>query len=154
MHIGLNIKVDCRIVWKMRWLVPWGRKMCKSRLLVLRQHLMCFWLEDYMNKVSCCFETVLDARGLCWDSQGPVQTGDISYLCVPRVGGRSLVPWQNPSTSGACRKPGNWPCWDTHKPRLGFTGELWQRDAVKFSGISTATLSLMNRGGSVDINMC
>lgn len=59
------------------------------------------------------------------------------------------VPWQNPSTSGACRKSGNWPCWDANKPSLGFTS-----DAVKFSGISTAMLSLMNRGGSVNINTC
>lgn len=82
MHIVLNIKVDCRILWKMWWLVPWGRKMCKSRLLFLRQHLMYFWLEDFVNKVSCCFESILNAKGLCWHSQGPVKTGGISDLCV------------------------------------------------------------------------
>lgn len=108
--------------------------------LLGKQHLMYFWLEDYVNKVSCCFESVLNAKGLCWHRQGPVKTGASLPLCA-HVGDRSSVPWQSPSMSGACGKSGHWPRWDANKPRSGFTGELW-------NSVGSAQLCLAWAGGS------
>lgn len=81
MHIGLNIKVDCRIVWKMWWQVPWGRKMCTSRLLVFRQHLTYLWLENYVNSFLLLWDCSECQKALLTQPGTWVNWGQLSPLC-------------------------------------------------------------------------